>query len=684
MFKNLLTLIQTNMDTMFETNQLFITQRDRDAIYETYLNSFPEETNPIFRVKREFDCNCCKSFIRQYGSIVTIENNQLVSIWDNGENLPYPFNLVSKAMEQYVKSNPIESVFYPSLYVLGTEKSVDTHDNSIIWNHFSYRLPKNYKRVFERDLDTIYGKFNNFYTVLSNSLEKISLDSIDIVLDLIASNSLYRGDQYLSMVTEFKQIKIKFNENVNNGINNALFIWKTVRNTKENVMSIKNTAIGTLLLDLTEGIDINVAVSSYERITAPTNYKRPKEIFTAKMLEEAKQNIINLGYEDSLSRRFANIFDIRANDLIFIDRSIKNKTKDVFDQLQTVVETKAVDMKQFDRVEEISISDFISNIIPTTTELSLLFENKLEPSLFSLIAPVVEGSKSMFPWSNGFSWTYNGNLTDSGIQQKVVEMGGNIHGIMRASIDWSGRSNHDLDLHCALGSSTSSTNHIYYGNLRAMGGSLDVDVRVPSDRNHKNIVENIVFPNRNIIQKGIYTFWIDTYSARQSFDNPGVAIQMEIDGKIYDFDYRGNFKELDICTVEYDGTNFITTFNPELIEKNSTKEIWGIKTNQFHKVKTLLYSPNYWESEKNPNGLKHYMFVLENCINPEQPRGFFNEFLSPELVNHRRVFEALGSRMIVEKSNDQLSGIGLNSTSRNDVIAKVSSNNITRVFKIKF
>ena len=40
--------------------------------------------------------------------------------------------------------------------------------------------------------------------------------------------------------------------------------------------------------------------------------------------------------------------------------------------------------------------------------------------------------------------------------------------------------------------------------------------------------------------------------------------------------------------------------------------------------------------------------------------------------------------MIVEKSNDQLSGIGLNSTSRNDVIAKVSSNNITRVFKINF
>lgn len=51
MFKNLLTLVQTNMDTMFKTNQLFITQRDRDVIYETYLNSFPEEANPIFKVK---------------------------------------------------------------------------------------------------------------------------------------------------------------------------------------------------------------------------------------------------------------------------------------------------------------------------------------------------------------------------------------------------------------------------------------------------------------------------------------------------------------------------------------------------------------------------------------------------------------------------------------------------------
>lgn len=60
------------------------------------------------------------------------------------------------------------------------------------------------------------------------------------------------------------------------------------------------------------------------------------------MLEEAKQNIINLSYEDSLGRRFANIFDIRTNDLIFIDRSIRNKTKNVFDQLQTVVKTRLV------------------------------------------------------------------------------------------------------------------------------------------------------------------------------------------------------------------------------------------------------------------------------------------------------------------------------------------------------
>ena len=61
--------------------------------------------------------------------------------------------------------------------------------------------------------------------------------------------------------------------------------------------------IGTLLVNVSNDMDLDTAVKKYEQIVAPANYKRPKAIFTKKMLEDAKKTISELGYMDSLNRR---------------------------------------------------------------------------------------------------------------------------------------------------------------------------------------------------------------------------------------------------------------------------------------------------------------------------------------------------------------------------------------------
>lgn len=69
--------------------------------------------------------------------------------------------------------------------------------------------------------------------------------------------------------------------------------------------------------------------------------------------------------------------------------------------------------------------------------------------------------------------------------------------------------------------------------------------------------------------------------------------------------------------------------------------------------------------------------MIDGCKNPDPVRGFFNEYLRPDLEkDHKRVFEAIGSR--AEYNDNQLSGLGFSSTSHDEVVVD------NKPFKIKF
>lgn len=141
---------------------------------------------------------------------------------------------------------------------------------------------------------------------------------------------------------------------------------------------------------------------------APENYKRPKPIYTQRQLDDAKKTVESLGYINSLSRRFARMDDISINNVLFADRNaisrISNST-DVFDQLST---DNGVDIKEFSKIDEVSIDTFINDVLPQARELEVLLENKHAVSMVSLIAPMDVDAPSMFKWDNAFSWAYSG------------------------------------------------------------------------------------------------------------------------------------------------------------------------------------------------------------------------------------------------------------------------------------
>lgn len=75
--------------------------------------------------------------------------------------------------------------------------------------------------------------------------------------------------------------------------------------------------------------------------------------------------------------------------------------------------------------------------------------------------------------------------------------------------------------------------------------------------------------------------------------------------------------------------------------------------------------------------------MLDGCKSPNPVRSFHNENLIPDLVHHRKVMEVLGATHTLPPVSKQLSGLGFNSTVKDELVVKLGGS-FKRMVKIKF
>ena len=664
MFIQLKQAVQDRFDSMIkDQTKLFTVTVDRDKIWDLYLNGFTDE------VRQHHNCNCCKSFLRQFSGIIAIINGKKVCMWPDSD-VPDEYFQSILNIKDYIMSLPIDNIFLNDYANLGTDKNVDNSGEvPILWNHFHVVLPKQFVHASKSvSIESIQGTARDNKNVLQRSLDEFSQDSIETILELISQNSLYRGKEFEGILTEFLKIKKQYETHTITE-HKDIFCWSKSVELSQAICRIRNTSIGTLLVNLNEGMELDAAVSAFERVVVPSNYKRPTAITTPKMVEEAKKRLLELGLMDSLDRRFANQTDVPIEEILFTDRS--SNTTDVFSEMS---KDSPVNPKTLSKVEEITIEKFIADVLPNSKGLEVLLENGHLNNMVSLLTSVNPDSPSMFKWNNPFSWSYTGGITDS-MKERVKAAGGKVDGVLRFSIQWNedGKSICDLDAHAY----EPNGEKIYYGNYKGrqtnMSGMLDVDMIRPSGIG----VENITWVDQSKMKYGVYRMVIHNFDGRS---NNGFKAQIEFNGQTFDFAVDRNFQgTMTVAEVTYDKNGFSIKSNLESSSAIVTKKQWNLNTNQFHKVKSLMLSPNHWQQQ---TGNKHYLFFLENCISDESPRPFFNEFLKEELLKEKRVFETLAGKLKVEPSQNQLSGIGFSETQPNHLYVRVEGS-FKRVLKIK-
>lgn len=697
--------VQEKFNLMSEAGKLFRVELTGQQIWDLYLNSFSKEDNPIFRdpESSEYNCNHCKNFIRRYGNIVSIdENYNIDTMFDVETN--EEFKNTAKVLSAAIKSSKITEVFletFNELNSLPYESCSKTNDvfklgvvsnskrytkeeaekfgvvktNEVrVFDHIHLMLGKAFVDMSGNSVESLMGTYRDAKNVFERAMKTISLDTLNLVKDLINQDSLLDGATHLYKIQQIIPLKEEYDNLAANQREN----WCWVKSFKLPYAKFRNELIGVLCSELSEGEELNKACQSWNKRVDPKNYMKVTAPITQKQIKEAKTFVEENGYAESFNRRFATIDDIKVSEILHSNIGEgKIKSVSIFDGVKST--STRHKRNEFDGVEEVNIDKFMKDILPSCSSIEAFLTNSHEGNLVSLTTSNELDSKNIFKWNNNYSWTFNGNLAGkSQIKEAVKSSGGNINGVLRFSIIWNEDGNDilDFDAHAIEPNNSEICYATFKGetNKTSMSGYLDVDMINPSTLG----VENIVWTDKSKMKDGIYKFFIRNFNGGS---NKGFKAEIEFNGETFTYECNKNVRgDMNVAEVSLLNGQFIIK---HLIPEStvSSKEIYGLETNQFYKVDLMCLSPNHWG--ENNVGNKHYLFMLNGCKSPLSIRSFHNENLLPELAEHRKVLEVLGATNMIEPTAKQLSGLGFNATVRDEVILKLQGTH-KRVIKLKF
>jgi hypothetical protein len=704
-------LIQAQFDRMCATGKLFRSSLTGQQVWDLYISGFIPKYNPIFRDPDSslHNCNLCKNFIRRYGNIIAIdENYDIITIFDIEPS--EEFISVARLLSSELKKCSIVEVFFETFnelnslpyescnkknaqYKLGVDKNVKRYtkeesekfgvvkpDEIREFNHLHLYLPKQFVDMSGKSIEAIMAEYRDAKNVFQKAMQDIPLDTLMLVKDLINQGSLLDGQTHLYKIEQIIPLKEQYlGVSARSDSHMAADNWCWVNSYRLSFAKFKNELIGVLCTELAEGKELNDACQAWNKRVDPANYMKATAPITKKQIEEARKFVEENGYVESFDRRFANIDDIKASEIKHINVGDgKLKSVSIFDNVKST--STRHKRSEFDGVEEVSIDKFMRDILPGCTSVEAFLSNKFDGNMVSLTTANIKESKPIFKWNNNYSWTFNGNLAGKSMIKDAVEArGGKVDGVLNVRLAWN--SSDDYDLHCL----EPNRNHIYYGNLREIhksSGRLDLDANGRDGIQQKgNIVENITYSDKSKMPEGEYLIFVHNYATR-SIDYKGLTVEVEYGDELISFNYDKvipHSENVEICKIVFKKGEFNVI--PIIQSSNQSRELYGLQTNEFHKVNLLCLSPNHWDG--NNIGNKHFFFMLQGCKSPVCIRSFHNENLIPELLSHRKVMEVLGTTNMIDPSEKQLSGLGFNATVRDELIVRLQGS-FKRVIKIKF
>lgn len=619
-----------------------------------FLDNLPQQ------LRQHYNCNCCISFLRKFGGIVSVDGDGKVTspLW-NPEEVPDHFKQSIEALKKEVESSPIINVFLTSEEVIGTPFNETTSGG--VWKHFSLDIPRA-SRYVKTTLSSGQkrAELREDVKILKRGLDEFSLDVCTKALAYLTSGSFYRAEKADDRIEWIIKCKKDIAGKSSEAVNNLLFLFAA--KAPIGWAKIKSSIVGTLLEDIEKGLSTEQVKRNWE--TKMSGYMRATVAPTAGNVAAAEKVVAELDAAGSLERRYATMEDVKD----FLWKAKETKKEGLFSDLVTKP-TAVKDALEIPSTK-MSWSKFVEKVLPTVLDVSMKVPNTGN-TFFALTAASDAESNNILQWDNSVSWYYHGGV-DSTIRDRVLSAGGKYEdNDIRISLIWNNRD--DLDLHVI----TPRRQEIaYYNKKSTCGGWLDVDMNVSGETDTP--VENVRW-SKNVALRGQYEVVIHNFRNRCSTTVP-FKLEVQVGDEVFSFEDRvmSQSRPNEVVTFEYVPNNPVRIISSSSQRNTPVKngKVWNLVPDTYVKVNGITLSPNYWQDEPLRHIGKHLFFLLEGCkdTNNTLGRGLFTEHLKTEFRPIRSTLEAHLARVPIKEVVNPACGVGINTTKQDwEIYLKVAT-----------
>lgn len=373
---------------LHQDKQLYTT--DVDDLDIVYLNGFEDPAE-----RQYHNCNACKRFIRNFGTLVYIDDQGYARtpFWDvDLRRVPEEFQHAVNEMRIRMATARVTGVFYSTEAKLGMAKNWDPkaqHD----WHHFNVILPP--AALFRARLETAgqaMAERLQEFQMIRRTIPKYSLDVLAQADALMKADSTLRSSKFRTSLQKYTEL-VKSRRVSDN------HLWAVVA-AQDGLARFGSSSVATLLDDIASGKSLDEAKRLFMKVIDPLNYQRAQAAPKIGNLQQAEKAVELLGVAASLKRSVAEFSEVGG--LAWLPRQERqtNAKLDVFAGLAKPVMKRDVKLLEGPTMTWLK---FANEVLPTAE--AIFYEVQPAAKPYCMVTKATDGTAPViYKWGHNFSW----------------------------------------------------------------------------------------------------------------------------------------------------------------------------------------------------------------------------------------------------------------------------------------